>query len=217
LGDRFLSRQQLSPALKAFRRGWSIAEHLVRQRPSDLVMQRNLKHCAYRTSWILDVTERDAESIFSYQRTILLCQRALRDHPSDPDLRGGLRASLHQMGTILVETGKPAQALEPYRMAIEIAEGLEREEAIPSLVRLTNAAGSWYRLGEALEHLGRREEAAAAYRHHLARYRRVIARAPGEPKYRRQLSDRLQDLARVLFALGRPAEAAEAIIECQNP
>jgi hypothetical protein len=78
---------------------------------------------------------------------------------------------------------------------------------IPETSAGTDCAGSWFRLGEALENLGRIPAAVEAYQNSLVHQRRVCAQAPGENVHRASLEDRLRRLFWCHIALGQPAEA----------
>ena len=106
----------------------------------------------------------------------------------------------------MADTGHPAESLEPYRSAIAIREEISDDD--PNLVRSqSDCAGSWHRLGEALENLERTAEAVEAYQKCVAHQRQVCAREPGEIKHQKFLDERLRQLYWLLLGLGRPAEA----------
>jgi tetratricopeptide (TPR) repeat protein len=167
----------------------------------------------YRLSWVLDAQDRPEAALRSYWEAVAYLERCLRDFPGDPEFRVRLRTCLHQIGTIFNETGRPALALAPYRRALEIGESVPPHKGYPESALLMDCAGTSYRLGEALERLGRLDLAAAAYRNHIVRYRRVVAEAPDAIKPRAQLRDRLGDITRVLLRLGRWSDAIEAARE----
>jgi tetratricopeptide (TPR) repeat protein len=130
----------------------------------------------------------------------------VRARPLDTEARGVLSTSYHITGRLLVDTGRPAEALEPYRTAIALREGLIRDE--PKNLRWSgDCAGSWWRLAEALEALGRFSEAAAARQDGLAHERRAFFQGPRSVKERRSLDSRLRQLFRLYVALGRSADA----------
>ena len=106
------------------------------------------------------------------------------------------------------DTGHPAESIEPYRNAIALREEMSGDE--PHHVRWhADCAGSWHRLGEALEKLGRLVEAVEACQKSVAHQREVCAREPGEIKHRKFLDERLRQLFRLRLALGRRGEAVE--------
>ncbi len=94
-----------------------------------------------------------------------------------------------------------------YRKAIEHREAIVRQS--PENIQWRGECGStWYRLGEALEALGRTGEAVQAHRAALAHQRQVCAREPGQILHRKCLDDRLRHLSWLLLTLSRTAEAS---------
>jgi tetratricopeptide (TPR) repeat protein len=203
-------RDRLKEAEAASRSSVLNWEALARDRTSDRSVLLGLIEQRYRLSWTLDALEKPEEALRSYWETVAIDERALQAHPGDAAFLRNLRTCLHQIGTILNETGRPAEALGPYRRAIEISEVLARHNPEEDLHDLMDCAGTWRRIGEALERLGRLQEAADAYRNHLVRYRRAVSQEPAVDRYRAQLRDRLQDITRVFLMLGRWTEALEA-------
>jgi hypothetical protein len=84
---------------------------------------------------------------------------------------------------LLVDSGRPSDAIVPYKSAIEHRERLVRDD--PRNVRWhSDCAGSWFRLGEAFENLGRIAESVEARQKSHVHERQVYAQEPGESTHR---------------------------------
>ncbi len=73
----------------------------------------------------------------------------------------------------------------------------------------SNCTGSWNRLGEALEGLGRYDEAIAANQKSLAHQEEVYRREPGIAGRAQSLDEQMRHLCWLYLKLGRPADAAK--------
>ncbi len=122
--------------------------------------------------------------------------------------RGAQATVYHIIGRIQVNNHRPGEAIEPCRKAIAIREILVQADP-ENIHARCDCTGSWYRLGEAMEGLGRAADAVEAYQKCAAHQRQVYSREPGEIKHRNFLDARLRQLSWLLLALGRSGEAVE--------
>jgi tetratricopeptide (TPR) repeat protein len=114
----------------------------------------------------------------------------------------------HVVGRIHADNGQPAQAVAWLRKAAELRQELATQETCYPNAR-SDAAGSWYRLAEALESLGQMDDAAEAFRKCLAHQRLVYVGEPNVAMHRDFLDARLRQLFWLLAAVGRDMEALE--------
>jgi tetratricopeptide (TPR) repeat protein len=193
-------------AIALYRRAGALIEPMVREHPSDLVLQEELSFDLYRLATIEDHLDRTDEAIRDFRRSIAVIESLMRRKTLDVRVRVQLATSYHILGRALADTGRAGEALEPYRQAIALREVLHRADP-ENLTHRYDCGGSWHRLGEAWENLGNTQEAYAAYQTGLTYRRPLVVRAAGEVRYRKALDEHLRDLARFLRKTGRPGEA----------
>jgi hypothetical protein len=86
--------------------------------------------------------------------------------------------------------------------------------AVSSTPARADLGGTWYRLAQTLETLGRPEEAIDAYQHACTNNRPIVFdQQPTIVKHRIWLGERYGDIARLQRELGRSAEPAAACLQ----
>ena len=123
-----------------------------------------------------------------------------------------LGASYHITGRLLCESGRFAEALEPFRKAIRFRTRLSQADP-QSVSRRTDLIGATFQRADALDALGRYDEALEHFQQVLSDQRWVCSREPDEVKHRLFLNERLRLLSQFYLKLGRPADAMAAILE----
>ena len=103
----------------------------------------------YLLAGIHDKANRAADALREYEKAVALFERLAERDPGDPSLVGYRSISYHVIGRLHVEGGRPEQALDFDHKALAI-----REQAVSCRPQnkqaLSDCAGSWHRLGEAL-------------------------------------------------------------------
>ncbi len=149
-------------AISSYRRASELIEPIARARPSELALQGLLADYFFWLAVIEDRQDRAEDASRDFHRAAAIFERIAIAKPLDPDLRCLLSTCYHVQGRLLVDSGHPSESLDLYRRAIALREGLCRDE--PKRLRWReDCAGSWFRLGEALQNLGRITEAADAF------------------------------------------------------
>jgi tetratricopeptide (TPR) repeat protein len=123
-----------------------------------------------------------------------------------------LAVNYHWLGSISADLHNDEEAVGFYRQDLSIREKLIRANP-RNVKRLGEQGGTWYRLAEVLEKLGRREEAINAYQQACTNNRLVCEQEPKIAKHRHWRSQRYGDIARLQRELGRPAEAAATSLQ----
>jgi hypothetical protein len=101
------------------------------------------------------------------------------------------------IGRLRNDLGLPAEkALEAFREALRVREGICRRADNGALDH-SDCAGTWQRLGETLERLGRDTEAADAYRQAIVYQSTACTRDPSSRKYAQYLDRHRASLARL--------------------
>jgi tetratricopeptide (TPR) repeat protein len=204
LGDKyrrlaFLQRAggHLQQALESVRRSEGLFGGLVRGHP-----QRAQFQAGWARAWLIEGAvvwdmDRPREALGMFRRAAGLFRELLRTEPTVwiLDVRRELAVSLHNVGRVQAELGEFEEALAPLRQAVTIREEVCRgtSEGLAE----NDAGGSLARMGEVLEHLGRAGEALGAYQKAVSHHRAAIALARGDDRFRRDLENRLHDVARL--------------------
>ena len=196
-----------SEAISSFRRAAELIEPIARMTSPESDDRGLLADSVY---WLAVVEDREnlvAEARRDFRRAGDLYEQALRAKPRDPALLCSLSTCCHVLGRLHTDSGGLLESLEPYRRAIALREELCRLE--PKSQRWqSDCAGSWYRLGEAMEILGRTSEAIDAYQKSLVHERRAYAQDQRDIKRGKALDEGLRHVFYLQLGLGRLAEAA---------
>ncbi len=145
-------------------------------------------------------------------RSIELRETLVREHPEVGLHRYGLAWSLNRLAAIELRIDQPEAARAALVQAAKQMSQLLRVN--PGHIEYENFRG-WvqFRLGEALERLGRDQEATAAYRDALAAQRFAFGKAP--QRFGGDIAEHYLKLLVVLAKLGRHAEAANLLREAR--
>jgi tetratricopeptide (TPR) repeat protein len=147
--------------------------------------------------------DRPREAIPYFQRAGDLFQRQLREDPPGEVVLGELGASYQHLGDLYRGLGYLPEAVGYYRQALPLRE--QRWRMDTWLGRREALVRTCWSLGQALEQLGRPDEALEAYLRAVDP--RQVAPKGGKPQERRRLSELYLGLILILRRHHRPAEA----------
>jgi tetratricopeptide (TPR) repeat protein len=150
------------------------------------------------------------EAARARQEAVGVMTQLAEEYPLIQDYQGCLAAGYHCLASDHFDARNYEEALGFFRRALPIREKLSRANP-GNLNRHSDVVGTWNRIAETLEKLGRREEALAAYERVIALHRLTCERQPTVPRHRHWLGDRYLDLARVQRSLGQATRAAATI------
>jgi tetratricopeptide (TPR) repeat protein len=188
------SEGHLEEALGACAQALPICEDLLRRDPTNLMFHCGLARACFWRGAALDSLGRQAEALRCFETAAEHFARPSRD---DTPKLGSLGASYHVIGRLRNDLGLPAEsALEAFREALKVRETICRR-ADSGAGDHSAWAGTWQRLGETLERLGRDTEAADAYRQAIAHQSTACTRDPSSQKYDRYLDGHRTSLARL--------------------
>jgi serine/threonine-protein kinase len=188
------SEGHLEEALGACAEALPIWEDLLRRDPSNLQFHWGLARASFWRGAALDRLGRPAEALPYYETA---AEHFARPSRQDTPKLGSLGASYHVIGRLRNDLGMPLEsALSAFREALKVRELLcQRGDNGPG--EQSDCAGTWQRLGETLERLGRDREAAEAYRQAIAQQTTACTRDPSSRKYAQYLDGHRASLARL--------------------
>ena len=181
-------------AIDHLARAAAVLDELLDATPSSPMGQQRLGECLYWLATLEDRVDHEARRCALPPRC-----RALRNPPPHPAARCEFACNLstcyHVIGRLRADAGHPGESLEPYRKAIALRESLSRDEPRSSRWH-SDCAGSWRRLGEALQSVGQVDAAVKAFARSRLHEREVRTRASlgptPRPRIRRPDSQGLQ-------------------------
>jgi eukaryotic-like serine/threonine-protein kinase len=110
-------------ALASYRRALQLQDTLVRQRPSDTGLQRDLAETLLRVGDV-QLTMRDmAAALGSFRRSLAIAEKLATDAPADPGARLVLASAHYRVGDALRQLGELTQAIESVARTIAVLEG----------------------------------------------------------------------------------------------
>ena len=181
-------------AMRACELATPIWEDLLRRDPSNLLLQWGMARACFWRGAVLDNLGRPAEALRSYESA---ADHFARPTQAETPKRGALAASYHVIGRLRNDLGLPAEsALEAFRQALKLRQILcNQGDNGPG--EQSDCAGTWHRLAEPLERLGRDDQAIAAYHEAITLQTTACCRAPSSQKYARYLEGHRESLARL--------------------
>jgi tetratricopeptide (TPR) repeat protein len=199
---------QKAAALDAYRHVIALSQSRLLRGPDDpgLWYAQGRSHYAVGKSHEADQPH---EAIPHFQRAADLFARQVREDPPAEVALGELGASYQHLGDLVRGLGNVSEAVSYYRQALAVRE--QRWQMDTWLGRREALVQSCWSLGQALEQLGRPEEAQAAYLRAVDPRR--IAPKGGKATERRRLSELYLKLIPVLRRMDRPAEAEMLVLQ----
>jgi tetratricopeptide (TPR) repeat protein/tRNA A-37 threonylcarbamoyl transferase component Bud32 len=211
LGYQQSHDRQYADALVNLKKSQSILERLLQAEPAVHHLRRSLAATHREVGHAHRGLGHIAEALACYQRSRALMEALVREDPSGEETANELAKCYYDAATVQ----PAAEAVQSYQRAADIRRPLV--EANPDHLSVRNDLGlSLASLGTALGQLGRLDDARNALRQALEHHRRVLARAPEVPWYRKCLSTALGALATVERHAGRPDEAVTLALERQK-
>jgi tetratricopeptide (TPR) repeat protein len=153
--------------------------------------------------------DRPREAILLFQRAADLFQRHIREDPPAEVALGELGASYQHLGDLYRGLGHLSEAVGYYRQALPVRE--RRWQMDTWLGRREALVQTCWSLGQALEQLGRHDEALAVYLRAVDP--RPIAPKGGKVQERRRLSELYLSLIPILRRHRRSAEAEMLLLQ----
>jgi non-specific serine/threonine protein kinase/serine/threonine-protein kinase len=166
LGSQYRTIGDSPRALTHFEKATPLFQSVYDANPGDVDARRSVALCHKRLGAILGERE-PAAAIPHLRLAITLDEASLAASPKAPRQRRDLSTSNTQLGFALVRIGDVPGALTVYRRALELREGLMREDAKDAQAPKDVAIALYY-IGVAENGLGRRAEAIAAFQRALA-------------------------------------------------
>lgn len=158
---------RLPEALAFIRQAIRSWEEIVEQHPrSQFEEARILADCDHDLGAVHYEMGRMEESLAAHQRIVEKLSMIPEESPLYRDALVSLATAHHNIGRADLGLGRPRRAVEAYRRSPAVRELLIAAEPANAMHQ-DGCGGTWFRLGEALEHLGLREQAEAAYEHAL--------------------------------------------------
>jgi tetratricopeptide (TPR) repeat protein len=181
----------LEDALAACERALPTWEDLLRRDPSNVLVHWGLARSLFWRGAALYSLGRVADALACYESA---ADHFARPSPAETAKLGSLGASYHMIGRLRNDLGLPESALSAFREALKVREVVcQRADNGPG--DHSACAGTWQRLGETLERLGRDFDAAAAYRQAIVHQTAACEREPSSQRYARDLDDHRAHLA----------------------
>jgi|GEM_PF-3801819 len=143
-----------------------------------------------------------------YAETLTLLEKLLRDDPESSLYRNDFGGASQKWGAFVCQTGNPEQGLAALERAVQSFQKLA--EDLPSQPELRySAASARVSLGQALDDLKRKPEAATQYQEALVLQEKLASQFPGTPKFRLAAVPTLEKLAGLRIESNAWPEARE--------
>jgi tetratricopeptide (TPR) repeat protein len=196
-------------AIRTLLKASMLWQELTRQDPTAPGFRNDLAVFYQVIGFMLEYAGLLAESLDSYEKACALWRPLACEHPRVAHYQATLASGLTGMSQSLTLRGRVAEAEAVCREALAIEQQLlvEHPEA-PGWRDLLSGYTAW-QFGSVLEHAGKAKEAEEAYRQMLAGQESLRRDYPAVPRYRTGVLRARQWLGELLWATGRPTEAAE--------
>jgi tetratricopeptide (TPR) repeat protein len=191
-----------SEACAAYREALAVYRELHRSAPADVAVQRRLAHVLCNLAIVEDRGAKFALLKHAQERYT----EFLAGHPHDRELRSGLGNTLNNLGTIHVRAGRLAEARRCLDRAVEIHEGLMRDDPKEASYpgQLAAAVGN---LGTLAGRVGDHAEAVRCFRRVRELWEGLARTAPTDPERQAGFAAACHNLAIALRDVGQRQEA----------
>jgi tetratricopeptide (TPR) repeat protein len=136
VGDVLVAQGNLPEALKFFRDGLAIREHLAKADPNNAGWQRGLAVSYVKIGDVLVAQFNLPEALKFFRDGLAIAERLAKADPNNSGWQRDLSVSYNKIGDVLVAQGKLPEALKSYRESLAIREHLTK--AHPSNVQWRN-------------------------------------------------------------------------------
>jgi tetratricopeptide (TPR) repeat protein len=195
VGDALRELGQLDAALNTFRDNLGIYQRLAVSDPGNATWQYDLAFAHYKVAEVLEGQSAFDDALKAYDNSIAIRRRLAAADPTDTDVQYYLSMSYRNVGRALQAQGKLDDAERAYREKQAILERLlaKRQNSLwqhDLAMGHANLASIWEargRLSEALAELTRAHDMLTA----------VVAAAPAEVRWKRNLTTLEEQIARL--------------------
>jgi non-specific serine/threonine protein kinase/serine/threonine-protein kinase len=198
-------------ALASYRKSVALYESLQVSETSPLDLRREASTAYLRLSELLAATG-DTKSAMDAVRVALgLVRDTATDASAAPAARRDLVVAYSRLGDMLAATGSTAEALEQHRLALHVTQTLSRT-APDDPANLRQLGTAHHKVGNVLgnpnyPNLGDHKGALLEMQQSVAVFERASALYPDNALFKRNLAVARSNVADILTALGRRAEA----------
>ncbi len=212
LGDVLLVQGDTAGALKAYRDGQAILEHLVATEPESDTWRANLSVSLTSIGNVL-VARGDGDGALSaYQESLEIRERLAAAAPDDDERQQDLASSLRRVGAQLLTHGDNAGALEALQESLAIESRLSAADPDNAVLQ-RGVMASLNTVGDGLARVGDNAGALEAYRGSAGLAAHLVELDPGNVTWTSDLSLTLMDVASMLELMGDKAGALGAYRE----
>jgi len=176
MSGQFLSRSLLTQALDHARQAEEMDSRRVAVQPSNRQAQIDLSHDFGVTADCYQAMGDAERALDRYQRSLDIRQRLSESDPKDVRLQTMLSYTEMTVAEILMKTGRVRDALDRFQTAAARMRKGQIGANMGDVSRRSDWAWALAGVGEALDRLGRRDEACSSYRSALAIYDDLIRR-----------------------------------------
>ena len=188
-------------ALKLFRR-------LEQEHPEQVEYSESVGYCLLELGNALAATEGREAARQALEEALKTFDQAAAKFPDVPDARLHQGDGQVRLANLLDQMNQPAEAERHFGSAVTIFSTLKNE--FPSNVWYLHEAGyAAWRQGGMLVQLGRQDAAEARFRHAAALHEQALTDFPGQMDFKDRLRGIRRDLANLLAAEGKTAQAAQ--------
>ena len=161
LGSQYREIGDTAHALASFEKATPLFQAVYDARPGDAQANRDLALCHKRLGAILGEPE-PAQALSHLRQAVALDTARLAASPESPQVRRDLSVSNIELGFLLLRIGDAQGALVAYRRALDLREGLVRDDPKNALAPHDLASALWS-VGVAENAIGNRAMALASF------------------------------------------------------
>jgi tetratricopeptide (TPR) repeat protein len=192
-----------SNALRFASQALTIEQNLVKTRPNDGQLLRQMAQTEDQVGGILQMLNRPTDSIDHFKRKLELLQQLLNQNPGDTNLEFKVRVAHFRIGNVLLDQKRPKEALEQYYLPY--AKQLLDRPLDPTLdsgdAHMCYVAHGL--VGDAEMQLNQPSNALPQFEEALQWKKMLVDRAPNDARHARDWSEIHSDLGTAQIALGR--------------
>jgi tetratricopeptide (TPR) repeat protein len=195
VGDALREQGQLDETLKIFRDNVGIYERLAASDPGNSTWQYDVAFARYKVAEVLEGQSKFDDALAGYRDSIAIRSRLAAADPNDTDVQYYLAMSYRNVGRTLKAQRKLDDAERAYRDSLVILDRLLAKNR--SSLWQHDLAMDHASLASIWEVRGRMLEALAELTQAHAMLTAVVAAAPSEVRWKRDLTSLQEQLARL--------------------
>jgi serine/threonine-protein kinase len=194
-------------ALASFRKALALWRGLLNDDPRDEALRFGLVRTTNSMALVLNESREARAALRSYQDTLAVLEPLARDHPKNTEYANLLGGVYHNIGLVYyVALDQPGETVKFVAKAIAIQERLAGESPTDPIV-LSFLGNHYGLMGDALEHLGRLDEAVTYYGRALRVRERLAHANPTVTTFQAELAINYRIMGRAERMQGKPQEA----------